>query len=100
MSTDDTDTNLDTPPYSEEHPFERDGRTAVLRYTPEDSTWNVFTPDGVYVAALTRLPAEKGSGFLVDGRRTGPTSDGIAVADSDWAALVVRALEAADRFEP
>lgn len=100
MTSEPDDTATLVPPRTDEHLFEKNGRTAVLRYTPEDSMWNVFTPDGVFVASLTRSEADGRAWFTLEGHRTGPVADELIVTDPDWTALVLSALDAADHFEP
>ncbi|WKK70317.1 hypothetical protein Q0F99_10435 [Rathayibacter oskolensis] len=95
----DTATATEPPPRIEEYEFEQDGRTAILRYAPEDSSWSIFTPEGIFIAALTRNDGD-GSPFRVEGYRTGPVADEMIAEDPDWRVLVLRVLDAAEHFEP
>lgn len=91
-------TGTPAPPRTEEYLFEEEGQSAVLRFTPEDEAWNIFTPDGVFVASFTRTGSEDGM-FELESHRTGPVDENFIATDRHWPALVVRALVAAEGYE-
>lgn len=91
--------NTPQPPRTTEHHFEQEGKSAVIRFTPEDAAWNIFTPDGVYVASFTRKDGEGDDTFELESHRTGPTDEDLVVADTHWPSLVIRALVEAESYE-